>query len=220
MKFLLETVIFFVIAGVTWASCQKGKEKNPLGLAIHGPFDVSIYLDTKNQFKLKRPIDLTTKGNFDGGDVFYLIDVSNHSNEPVLVSKSNYGENFIWCHYFCFWYNEDRYLVPGQGVLGVDDITAWDTLFANTTKQYVTWFDFEILGQCDIINLSINVKSPFFDSLNVNNPVRYFWDSATPIELRHPVYFFNVKDERFFPALPFNIQKELEKSKKKFGITG
>lgn len=186
----------------------------PMELTIHGPYYKDDYDRLRDSFWLERAIDIKE------ANVFYILELLNTSTDTISIAVSKDIGN-VCCHYLCFHtFEECNCLVQGKSSLGEYDLIEWDPLLPKETKRYFfyTWRKYDMFNKCELINLSLDVKSEFFDSLNLENPVRYIWYGNTPVELRHPVFHFTIVDEHFIPAAPKNIQQELNKSRKKLNI--
>lgn len=199
--------LFFLII-VLFLSCQSAELEYPLELAVYGPYPRDDYSKLQDSFWMKRAIDEKIY-NF-----FYIMELENTSSDTLFVAVSKDVGN-IWCYYLCFTiFEESDCMVPGEGVLGIYDFKEWDPLSPKEMKRYFypAWSRFE---NCEFVNLSLEVKSPFFDSLNKNSPVCYSWLNSIKKELNHPLFFFTIEGGVLSKSPPINIQKELDRTMRK-----
>jgi len=211
----MRTNKFIILSAmIALTACQDKKLEYPLDLVVHGPYKKNEYKDIQETIWTRRSINIDEKGVFDGEEVFYTLEISNHSRDTIYIANTQYN-GAIQCRYFCFDFIDNKFLIPKRGALGTEYFEEWDTLMPNNSKRYITWLNLET---CELLNLSLEVKSKFFDSLNVETPVRYFWDSATPIELLHPVFQYKITNGHFMLSAHQDIQKQLNNSKRKLNI--
>jgi hypothetical protein len=209
--------IFLLIAVLAaFFSCQVEKRASkveaqvyPLDVVIHGPFKPDQFRELKETIWFKQPVYVDTTDIFINEDKFYILELTNLSPDTIFIAIDLVGE--INCRYFCFYYIDGKHLFPWQGIPITCYLEERDAIVPNTSRRYLTRFYLDE-HYCPQVYLSLDIISAFFDSLNLHNPIQYYFQTATPIRRNHPAFLFDIVDERFVPAVPIDIQKELDKT--------
>jgi hypothetical protein len=198
------------------AGCQNVKQEStarvqeyPLGIAILGPYKPDQFRELKETIWFKQPVYVDTTDIFINEDKFYILELTNLSPDTIFIAIDLVGE--INCRYFCFYYIDGKHLFPWQGIPITCYLEERDAIVPNTSRRYLTRFYLDE-HYCPQVYLSLDIISAFFDSLNLHNPIQYYFQTATPIRRNHPAFLFDIVDERFVPAVPIDIQKELDKT--------
>lgn len=209
----MKPPLLILLLGISFlSSCQDKTIEYPLGLVLHGPYNQGDF-DAIQESLSMLPSDTLLKYICIEDDV-YVAEISNLSEDTFSIFVSKHL-GLIWCNYFCFHYLDDDFLSYGGGrPMIIDDIQELDTLLPKSSKRYVTWL--QDIKKCDIINISIDVESPYFDSLDSFSPIQYSLEGNFSLEQEHPVFSFQINENRnLVPATQINIQRELDKSIKK-----
>lgn len=78
----------------------------------------------------------------------------------------------------------------------------------HSTKRYLH-YSLHPYNDCDYVQLLFDdLRSPFFDSLNLENPIHYWVGGDQLIRRKHPVFLFRIDEGRFIPSASMDIQKE------------
>jgi hypothetical protein len=197
-SFLMLSIVFVLL------SCRKQETGYPLELNLMGPYEIAEYIILRDSLWIKRPIEL------DGwGDYFYIAEISNLSNDTTYISISEYA-GIIRFSELCLKGLKDDYLAPHSIGPIIEDFMEWDMLLPNTSKRYLhqPLFDY---GDCDYIQFLLDVRSTFFDSLNIEAPISYRVGKAA-LRRNHPVFLFKIDEGRFIPEKSMDIQKELDRT--------
>jgi len=202
------------------SSCQENTIKYPLDIVVHGPYDQIEYESIKKDISfvpsdtLARYILSEIERHILSENEMYTAEIFNQSKDTLLIAVSQ-GVGLLWPHYFCFYRSKDKCLTPGGGRPSIiDDIEQLDTVLPNSSKRYI--FRLEEIKNKDLISISFDIKSPFFDSINTYNPIRYYWHDRRLFDAKHPAFLFQISENRsLVPATSINIQAGLNRCKEK-----
>jgi hypothetical protein len=203
LLFRMKQIFFFCVGIVISFSCNNDRSEYPLGFNMHGPFLKHEYHEWKDSIWLKNTID-----SF-GLDEFYIAEVSNYSSDTIYLLLVKYSGNIVFKD-LCLEYVEIDYLMPRREGSISYYLEEWDTITPHSSKRYLHYADYPY-SVCDFIQLSFDVKSAFFDSLNLVSPINYRL-AACP--MNHPAFLFRVDEGRFIPEKSMDIQKELDRTKR------
>ena len=198
---------FFTVVFLCF-SCQKKDLRYPVNLVVLGPYDNDQYQSLRDLLWLKKPIDLNKRG-----EVFFIAEVYNFSSDTVSIGTfETLGD--IWLYDLCFKNIEDGCLLPKPAGGIIEAFKKWDTLMPNSLKRYLYLPNYEF-NECDLVELSLDVKSVFFDSLNQKKAIRYYLKGSAVFERNHPVFLFEVKNGSLVRVTDVDIQKELNRAVRK-----